>query len=232
MISERQLVRQHPSFWRVAMPMSRSFTSFVAGRDLSYMAELQSDVLPDRRGLVNELAFGLFAEAVPGPVSGLRDDTIMAVVSSTEEYLRDLTPGGDWMASEGELEEATTLAERIAAFFELNHRKEKVEVFPEFCGCGLLDRCRGDVLVGRTLFEVKSGARRFQLDDLRQLVVYAALDYAAGRARFSNLGLLNPRMGLYARFTPEEVIERTAAKPPHELYSEVIEFVSSDRTSR
>jgi hypothetical protein len=212
--------------------MGREFASFIAERNSRFARPLfESATAPERHAIVNELGFRLFANAVPDPVSSLTEDRTESVRKAVERYFEDLAPNADNTTTAADLAEATLLAERIEHFLGDQYADQGVEVFPSFNGCGVLDRCYGDLLVGNTLLEVKSGAKSFQLDDLRQLIIYAALDSASNEARVSRLGLLNPRMGLSVTFTPEEVIMSTG-RPPQELYSEVIEFVSAHGTSR
>ena len=78
------------------------------------------------------------------------------------------------------------------------------------------------MLVGRTLYELKAGARPFHLEDLRQLIVYAALEKAGGKGAITKFGLLNPRMGLAITFDPDEVLLMTAGRPAADVYTDLV----------
>lgn len=66
---------------------------------------------------------------------------------------------------------------------------------PAFPGCGVVEPCVGDILLGDTLIEVKTVDRLFRGLDFRQAIVYAVLaDF--GTNTIENIQLLNPRLSL------------------------------------
>lgn len=80
-----------------------------------------------------------------------------------------------------------------------------VRFFPDLRGAGVIRRCQADLAVGCHLIEVKAVNRRFAAKDLKQLLVYLALD-AAHRRRWRKGCVLNPRLGTWCQFDVEELI--------------------------
>jgi hypothetical protein len=103
---------------------------------------------------------------------------------------------------------------------------------PSFSGCGFLNSCVGDVLIGDELYEVKAGDRRFRSTDLRQLITYCALNYAAGTCAIAKAGCVNPRRGTYFVFDLAAIAYAMSGKSAGELFSDIIYHVSSGGISR
>jgi len=94
---------------------------------------------------------------------------------------------------------------------------------PEIRGNGLLSSCFADLSIGRTLFEVKTVSRPFQSKDLRQLLVYLALQSATGERRWEYGGLFNPRRGVYALFSIDWLVMRlSGGRPTKVVFSEFL----------
>jgi hypothetical protein len=131
-------------------------------------------------------------------------------------YAEDLTPG--------EIEDAREQHERMMCVFTADATGEVVPE-PVFPGCGFIDTCRGDVLVCKTLFEVKAGDRLFRSIDVRQLVTYAALNLVSRQHKIHKVGLFNPRVGIRAAV-------EVSGKDAITLLSEIVVAISSGETSR
>jgi hypothetical protein len=108
----------------------------------------------------------------------------------------------------------------------------KVTFEPNFAGCGFLNPCVGDVLIGDALYEVKAGDRRFRSTDIRQLLTYCALNYAAGTCTIKKAGCVNPRRGTYFILELDAIAYAMAGKSSSELFSDIIYYVSSGGVSR
>src|SRR5688572_23421659 len=133
---------------------------------------------PASHGIVNELAFRLFVAASESgqTIDALSDEAIASAIDSATGHIRGLrqlsrTPIQD--PESAELREATALAKRHVRFFR---RKGDLGLLPRFPGCGWLGECAGDVLAEGTLFEVKAGQRAFRSTDVRQVLIYCALN--------------------------------------------------------
>src|SRR6266404_7727905 len=87
---------------------------------------------------------------------------------------------------------------------EIVRRNPAMIVSPLFPGCGFVDESEGDLLVGNTLYEIKSADRNFRLVDFRQILVYLALNTSARTYDIHNVGLINPRTGVYFEIKVDE----------------------------
>src|SRR5262249_39484161 len=155
---------------------------------------------PASHGLVNELAFRLFVASARSdiPPADLAPETVAASIDGATSHIRHMrqlsrTPITD--PTSPQLVEAIALAERHLLFFQ---REQGTTLLPVFPGCGWVMECAGDVLAGSTLFEVKAGQRGFRSIDLRQMLVYCALNFAAKTYDISTVCLVNPRTGTFA----------------------------------
>ena len=89
------------------------------------------------------------------------------------------------------IEEAIELAKRLEDCFA-NLPGEAVIIQPRFRGCGVLDSCYGDLLASQCLYEVKMVDRNLRGMDLRQVLVYCALNYRSQQYIINSVSILNP----------------------------------------
>jgi hypothetical protein len=103
---------------------------------------------------------------------------------------------------------------------------------PIFPGCGIIDACRGDLIVSNILFEVKAGDRLFRSVDVRQLITYATLNQISKRFTIEKVGLFNPRIGVSATISVDDLCFEISGKNSIELFSEIAAAISSGEISR
>jgi hypothetical protein len=110
----------------------------------------------------------------------------------------------------------------------------KVDVAPHFPGCGWLDECEGDVFYQGRLVEIKAGERGFRGTDIRQLLIYCALNQAAQKYDISRVCLLNPRVGVELDVQLEQLCRDIAGRSALDVLAEIVQFVSepADRYDR
>jgi hypothetical protein len=235
LISDRRFAQSYTAFWQDVMPMSDSFIRSLNLRKGKFAKPLKGTTPPDRRGLVNELGFRLYARWHESGGRHLDEDEIRSIAERARLYvgkLRPLNAADSAPVSDDEISEAFKLAEGIAAFQISHGDASNVTVDPVFRGCGRIQECRGDLLFGDILLEVKAGDRDFRVVDLRQLIVYCVLNYAAENYVINHIGVVNPRNGVFFMESIELVAHATAGKLPVELFSEVLSFISLEAHSR
>ena len=65
------------------------------------------------------------------------------------------------------------------------------------------------------MYEIKTVSQNFQSRDIRQLLIYLALQAATGDRRWLYGGLFNPREGVFCRFSVDWLVERlSGGRPP------------------
>jgi hypothetical protein len=239
MISERTFAEGCTSFWHQCLPMGEEVIQAINNRLQQRFAEGRRWD-PDREireDLVSEIGLRWFsARVIRGRLSDREPaqeklDRLAAEANAFVRRLRgspvpELPP-----PSATELSEAAALARGLAGFVGDHAEKKKIVPRPSFDGCGLLSACTGDLLIGHTLYEVKDVKRGFHQPDLRQLVTYCALNSASPRYDIRRVGLVNPKRGTYFHSDLEWLIRNLSGQGSADLFSEILDFVATERVS-
>lgn len=228
MITATQLSRNYPSLWKRIFPfLSRLVRKCNLQKD-SFDDQIISEIDPSRRALVNELGFRLFEEIISSSISdpnSINKDKLKDIIESTCAYISRLERVDENLELEtDELPEAFNIARRTIRYFQLYEKNIKLDVSPLFSGCGIVSDCYGDVLVGDTLYEIKSGEREFRISDLKQLLVYSTLNFSMRNTNISNVAILNPRLGIFVKITIKEFLEVSSGKSTIDTFNELINF--------
>jgi hypothetical protein len=233
MISENTFAHAFTSFWRSATPTSERFVRRlnVEFHERIY-PPLPEKVAPARRGLINEIAFGLFrAGASELPRRTRLDRALFAnAVGNARARMALMEPRSVVDGpTRAEVQDILAQVDRMNSYFG---GMAAIKVDPEFPGCGFLDACVGDVLVAGTLYEVKAGERTFRSVDIRQLLIYAALNRSAGKYTIDSVGVFNPRVGIAFETPLDDLCVEISGTNSIELLSEIIFAVSRGDMSR
>jgi hypothetical protein len=231
MTSEVAFATQHTSLWHILAPTSERFVRQINLNLDRYAREISVSDDPSRRGFLNEVAFQFTRLK-----SNDTDATIREASAAARSRLATLErevhgavddPSGVEISTVGAIQESLLNFVR-----QRSSQALKVTFEPNFAGCGFLNPCVGDVLIGHELYEVKAGDRRFRSTDLRQLITYCALNYAAGTCTITKAGCVNPRRGTYFVLELDAIAYAMAGKSSGELFSDIIYQVSSGGISR
>jgi hypothetical protein len=126
-----------------------------------------------------------------------------------------------------EIEEGLAIALNYERFFEIYCKNKQIEFGPIIPGAGFISECKADISVGSTLFEVKTVDRNIAGKDIRQLIVYLALQGITGNRKWTYAGFFNPRRAVYYEFRVDEIMSQmSGGKPSLEVFQELIDFVS------
>ena len=68
--------------------------------------------------------------------------------------------------------------------------------------------------------------------DLRQLLIYSALNKEAGTHDFAQVGMYNPRVGIYYEGQLSEVCYEVSGRSAQELLADIIDRASGSDISR
>ena len=238
MISERTFAEGYTSFWHQCLPMGEAVVQAINHRLLKHFAAVRGDADREiRDDLVGDIGLRWFSARVARGRLAAREparkelDRLAAEASAFVHRLRgspvpELPP-----PSPTELREAAALADRLVEFVRHQGGSETLVPRPAFAGCGVLAACAGDLLIGRTLYEVKDVGRGFRQPDLRQLVVYCALNSAAPRYKIQRLGLVNPKRGTYFLSDLEWLVRNLSGQGSADLFAEILDFVATERIS-
>jgi len=235
MISEHDFASGYGSLWHSLSPLSDGYwkiENMLVKRALPPMGS-RADV--KMRGVVNETAFRAFC-TIQGDKSTVDPARAMAAVDSSApgavEYVARLT--SRFKPTHADFDdhcrrESAHLALRLLHYFP---GTGATTLRPAFRGCGLLSACEGDLIEGDCLYEIKAGDRAFRIADLRQLLIYSALAYAAGELKFSRIGLFNPRTGSAWVRTLDQVCSAIAGVKAADTLSALVGTFSAASVSR
>lgn len=134
----------------------------------------------------------------------------------------------DWPLNTEEIEEGSMIALNYERFFEMYSKDEDVTFGPVIPGAGFVSECKADIAIGNTLFEVKTVDRNMAGKDIRQLIVYLALQGITDKRKWLCAGFFNPRRAVYHRFRVDDVIgQMSGGKAAPEVFQELVDFVSN-----
>ncbi len=237
MTSASAFARIHGSTWNSITPTTDLFVRRLNAILYERVYRpIKSEVDPARRALVNEIAFHLFSKATTDnwssrtPSAEVINEAIRDVQHANEQYYA--ARAAEIPLSEIETREFLTLYERLRAFIRKAANGKPIELNPHFPGCGILDTSAGDIYFPTTLFEVKAGDRSFRSTDIRQLLLYCALNMMDGKREITHLGLFNPRIGTSFLAPLNELCLDISGRPASDLVSEIIRIVSGGEISR
>ncbi|MGN5109824.1 hypothetical protein ACTG18_16695 [Aeromonas hydrophila] len=232
MISCTEISRNYPSLWRQLFPFINRLARKCNLQKLCFNDYLNSTTSPSRRALINELSFRLFKELINNNYISTKKipaEIILTIKNETYKYIQRLNKSSELQENISDLEfnEAEKLAATTLAYFKLYEPGHKAIISPIFLGCGSISECQGDVLVGNTLYEIKAGDRDFRVSDLKQILIYCALDFSHKDSKIKNIGLLNPRLGIYVTFPLTDAIEIASGQNTVDCFTQFINIFST-----
>jgi hypothetical protein len=194
---------------------------------------MASNVHPSRRGFINEIAFQFLVETGVTPfITREAEDRAISTARELIRSIEESRPSDTSPPNSEEMLDAKEQLRRLRIFFQIQSKGAALELSPTFAGCGFIDTCNGDIFFGNTLFEVKAGDRNFRSIDLRQILTYAALNYAQSKRAINYVGLFNPRMGISFSIGIDELCLEVSGHPASHTLSEIIRVISSGEISR
>jgi hypothetical protein len=237
-ISEKSLAVGYSSVWRSLLPLGESFTRHVNSQLERFAAPMRMDAKAVRVAIVSELGFRFFSALLGGSV--YREGGVVGPIDKREsleleavEYIAGMQSSTDTgLVTREEQSMAMELANRIQTFLSMYEPDSFVVASPSFRGCGFVDDCNGDLLVGDTLYEIKNVERQFRAIDIRQLLVYCGLAKSDGGLRFKYVGLLNARHGTFIKLSIDQVAFGLSGVSGSDLLEQIIKFISREQTSR
>ena len=241
MISERVAVRGFESIWRTRFPMltpafmnsfNQQFVKPVV-HDGNPLAPSPTPAASNSPDLVAELGIRIARSAVEAGITVehvAQDHPLLkaAWLRSLELVARyeGQTPDVEEVPLEaGDKLDAFGLSRTLFAF--LNQTHDEVQFAPLIPGAGTLSRCEGDLAVGDELVEIKTVSRRFRSHDLRQLLVYLALDWARAEPRWTRGCLLNPRRAVWAEFDVDWLVRRLSGRAAVDAFRDLLDAFAS-----
>jgi hypothetical protein len=227
------VVRGFTSFWNDTIPFCDAVVTEINKRlCASFASPLQSTTSKNRHALVNEVGFELFRASL-GIAGGVRvmvrrSVELDHVMASVRERLARFTGAEPSPCSSVEVQDAVELAVRLETFFA---PRAGLKTRLPLAGCGWLPECEADVWADCTLYEIKAGDRPFRGIDIRQLLVYSALNSESRQYELERLCLVNPRHGKYYDVGLDDLCVRAAGTGRYEVINGIINLLGNGGTS-
>lgn len=243
MISERTFARSFTGFWSELLPLltpnfvhiiNNAFKIFLTDKYGEPLNAVQKNPEVRDPAVIAEFAFYISQLSLQ---NGLKIQEIIndsRYFEEAQHYAFEVVKryeGGSLNITlpliTEEIDEGLALAFNYERFFEIRCKKQKVEYEPIISGAGFISECKADISVGNTLFEVKTVDRNIAGKDIRQLVVYLALQGITGDRRWNFAGFFNPRRAVYHEFSVDDVItQMSGGKASLEVFQDFIDFIS------
>jgi len=227
-------------FWSETLPLLTP--SFVKVFNEAYVEDLTALPLSDfsdisigdnveKHDLLAEFSFCLaeISNYVSVPVDSFKGDggRINEAYGKAVEFLkRYKNETNEIVLNQYEIDESFLIAMQYGDFFEYLDVNDVV-FRPIVKGAGFLRGCAADLSVGDTLYEIKTVSRNLAGKDIRQLLVYLALESSNNNNRWVNAGFFNPRKALHYKFSVDHLIYRTSGgRSTIEVFQDIIDFLS------
>jgi hypothetical protein len=242
-MNERDIAKGFSAVWTEFFPMLSP--TFIVGFNEAFVHPIlgpggvvqpvSSSIRTHHPDVLAEFAFRLAAVANEAGLSVrsaasdhlLLDTAALHAVDRIRQFRSDLQTDG-LRLNEAEQQEGIRLATVYEGFLKL-WPGEPIVFSPFIRGSGLLGSCFADLSVGRMLFEVKTVVRPFHSRDLRQLLLYLALQDSTGERRWRYGGLFNPRLSLFCTFSVDWLVSRlSGGRPPKVVFGEFMQALARD----
>ena len=243
MISERRFASSFDGFWSELLPLlTPTFVHMVGEAYKESLTDAFGSPLKPvehradtDRSVIAEFAFYLAKNAIEKGITiraAYDDPTVRSQAETTAGAVVRLYEGAvqypSSELSDEDLLEGLSIAENYQPFLQEMLALGSPVFNPIIAGAGFLQTCQADIAIGRGLFEVKTVARNIAGKDIRQLIVYLALQAATSEPRWTVGGFFNPRKAEYHRFEVDELIAKiSGGRSASEIYHTLIDFACS-----
>ncbi len=212
MIGAHEFVSSYQSFWTKTTPWLNSFVSSLnKGGVERVFKPLEFSEEPRFRSINSEAAFVLLEQ----PSLRIED-----ALSKSFDRLKFLPRNS---VSEYELDANNERIIRTMSDRLINIYGSRQVLFnPLINGSGAIKSCFCDLVFDKTLCEIKSGDRKFNSSDFKQVIFYLALNNFSKQYEFEDFELFNPRTGFLVKMKINDLLESVSDFSPEEIYQEII----------
>lgn len=238
MISELAFIRSYNTFWKSLFPGGEDYVRLInSALGEKFDKPLTFDDIPNRRALINGISFSLFEMQSVGEIKSNEidklsvDNALLKKVLLKEKKSLSNLKFGEKISSKINDEELKVIKSISSRLIEQYSKKYQLKIRPSFKGCGIIFEANGDIVYSNALSEIKAGDRNFNIQDIRQLYVYLALNHQSKDFQLTQMELCNPRTGVIWREYIDVVSDNIAGSSTIEVYNEIINFISNDNRS-
>lgn len=216
MISEASFSRGYSSFWTEYFPWLNSYCQSLNKYNLTEVHHPISETdLSEHRAINNTIAFFHFRNIASNSEFDLelsKDEGILFMKRFQRNNI------DTYLFNETDQKIILTQVQHLVSRYH-----NSTLVSPFFPGCGILDNCYGDIIQGNTLSEIKAGDRQIIPADLRQLIIYSALNWISTSTKyeFNTIEIYNPRVGYSWSSSIDEFIFSIADIPKEDVFDQL-----------
>jgi len=235
MISEATFSKKFTSFWNEILPNSKNYVRLINGGFLDPIYEpFDTAERKNNTALVNVIAFSMLRGLCNkeqtldqiGNIQYFKSNHFESLLGKDLSYLSRFSYGAECSLPLSIEEETQTSQLFRQMYIRYVAKNSNTKIDPKFDGCGFINESYGDLISDDTLIEIKSGERRFNLTDLRQVLIYLVLNhYSKKPFKISKIELFNPRMGIVFTEEVENFCLNISALNSQELFSEIQKFI-------
>lgn len=241
MISEKEIAKEFSGLWDDVLPLlTPQFVGlFNAANsdDLIDYPKSKFNKIPighnvEKHDLVAELSFQVAKLSIERniPVKSINGGTkdFRDAYHNSVAFLRKYVSEDEKvLLNPDEISEAFSLAMQYEYFFP-HVKARNIEFSPRIAGAGYLGACYADLSVDDTLYEVKTVSRNIAGKDIKQLILYLALQHSTGTRRWLHAGFFNPRKSIHYKFSVDHLIYRTSGgRSASEVFADIVDFLST-----
>ena len=240
MISERTLARGFESVWKSLFPMltptfmrtfNEDFLKSIASSCTNNFSTLQFKT--ESPEVVSEFGIQLAKNLVQSEISFEDIRVDRAAMTQAWNQAQSLVSRYEGMPeiefetqlSENYIDQGIYLAKNLIACTE--SIDGMIEFYPCIPGANAISRCEADLSIGETLVEIKTVSRKFRSRDLKQLLVYLALDWIRG-AKWKKGCLLNPKEANWADFEVDTLVRLLSGRSASDTFRDFIDAIGSN----
>jgi hypothetical protein len=236
MINEHDLAEKFSVIWTKHFPLLTANFIRVFNETRVKIINTQSIPISDgiRYDLIAEVSFNISEEVF---ISGKKISQILSNNRRLEQMVKAITDkiwkigsytDSDLLIPNDEIEEITKISNNIIEFIA-KIKKNDLLFKPKLKGYGFIPDLEADVLIDDTLYEIKTVNRNFKSSDLKQLLIYLALNQVSNSKKWDYAGLYNPRKGTYCRFNVKSLVYNlTGGKTPNEAFESLLNELVRD----
>lgn len=239
MITEKIIAKAFNGLWEETLPLLtpnfvRLFNE-ANSEDLTKCLGSKFQYTPigpniEKHDLVAELSFQLAKVSNENSIAvfdlGLKSDYFEKAYRRSISFIKRYE-GLGLVLNEDELSESYKLAQQYEYFF-LHINANQIEFLPKIIGSGFLGLCEADLSVDDTLYEVKTVSRNIAGRDIKQLLIYLALNHSSRARKWLHAGFFNPRKSIHYKFSIDHLVYRTSGgRSASEVFRDIIDFLAT-----
>lgn len=222
MISEINFARNYSAFWFEYTPWLKDYVNSVnTGFADRLYPPLSGKDEPKYRSINNVVSFTLFKNIILE-----KNNNLHKAYTDSLTILRNYprTNIATYKLDLPNIDIITSMSQKLIE----RYRKTPITFYPQFDGCGILDNCQGDLLQNNnTLVEIKAGERNFTASDLRQVLIYTALNWLANKKNIFDVELFNPRMGIVWQTSLIDFVSSISDLSIEDLFEQIGKYLSN-----